>query len=149
MKTLKNKTVEIDLGYIHMDSYKPKSPLTPRWWKNDPDMSQDTVDPKELVLKEGEYSLEITYPLTNPFNTKFKVSEKGFSRRELVKFIIDCYQYIYKQEESEVGDPGNIPGMLNRARSSGSYGIWGHGLGDLMLHTAYVEGNKITVDCDS
>lgn len=40
--------------------------------------------------------------------------------------------------------------MYNRIKTNGDYGIWGHVLGDLMLHTLYFEEkNVITVGVDS
>jgi len=45
------------------------------------------------------------------------------------------YERIYREEDEAVSNPGHIPGMLNRARSAGPYGIWGHDFSDL-----YFEG---------
>ena len=44
--------------------------------------------------------------------------------------------------------------MLNRARSNGRYGIWGHSIGDLIYHGGYViayenETVYAEIGCDS
>jgi hypothetical protein len=143
---MKTKSNSIDLGYVHMSSYKPGSKLD-EYAEEDGRVSPD---PKEIVLNEGTYELEITYPLSNPFKGKFKVGKRGLSREKLVEKVIASYNHIYATEDGDVGaKTGNIPGMLNRARSNGRYGIWGHDMSDLMLHTAYVTGKKVEVSCDS
>lgn len=50
------------------------------------------------------------------------------------------YERIYSEEDAAVGNPGHIPGMLNRAPSPGPYGIWGHDFSDL-----YFEGVDINL----
>jgi hypothetical protein len=95
--------------------------------------------------------LVIDYPLETPFKTRFTVDTKGMTRRKLVGLIIKSYRKIYDDEDKDVGgETGNIPGMLNRAPSQGRYGIWGHCLGDLMLHTAKLQkSGNVSVSCDS
>ena len=47
------------------------------------------------------------------------------------------YHVIYKEEERTSADPaGLIPGMLNHTATSGKYGVWGHGIEDLVLEGA-------------
>ena len=58
----------------------------------------------------------------------------GFRRGELALKISLLYQRIYVEEERSSAEPaGLVPGLLNRTRTEGTYGIWGHGLGDLLL----------------
>ncbi len=141
------KTTTIDLGYVHMSSYTAGDSLD-EYAAED---GRQAPDPKEVVLKEGKYSLVITYPLSNPYNGKFEVGKNGLTRGELVEKVIESYKEIYATEDDDVGAPtGNISGMLNRASSDGRYGIWGHCMEDLLLHTAYVgKDNVIEVACDS
>jgi hypothetical protein len=55
-----------------------------------------------------------------------------------------------EEDETSGGNPGHIPGMLNRNTSEGKYGIWGHDIGDLLLCSAYVDDSgKITLGVDS
>lgn len=144
---MKTKTNSIDLGYVHMSSYKAGDSLD-EYAAEDGRLAPDAG---EVVLKEGSYTLVITYPLSTPYNGKFKVGKRGMTRGKLVEKVIESYKEIYATEDEDVGAPtGNIAGMLNRASSDGRYGIWGHCMEDLMLHTAYVgKGNVVEVSCDS
>ena len=149
------KTKSIDLGYVPMEGYTPKDPLNPEWQTPGHEWYEKgaelkNVDETEVVLQRGTYGLVITYPLSNPFRKIVDVEAKGMTRRELVNLIVKCYKKIYADEDKAVGrETENIPGMLNRQTSEGPYGIWGHCLGDLILHTARVERMTITVSCDS
>ena len=43
-----------------------------------------------------------------------------------------------------------IPNMYNRITTEGKFGIWGHDLGDLILHTVWIDNdNVITLGVDS
>lgn len=141
------KTKNIDLGYIHMSSFNTGDVLD----QYAVESGRKSPDPKETVLSAGEYTLVIDYPLSNPFKKKFKVAKGGMTRAKLVALVIKSYKKIYADEDKDMGtQTGFIPGMLNRATSEGRYGIWGHVMEDLMLHTATVQKNgNVTVDCDS
>jgi hypothetical protein len=65
-----------------------------------------------------------------------------------------AYQTVYALEEEEDGDPGHISGMLNRAKSNGPFGIWGHDITDLVYNGGstvhiYEEYVICEFDCDS
>ena len=61
---------------------------------------------------------------------------KSFTRADVAKAISDRYNAIYAEERETSGVAERyIPGMLNRAPTFGKYHIWGHTLGDLLLHT--------------
>ena len=75
----------------------------------------------------------VDYPLTRPKVVECVHPENmPWTQNEFVTAVREAYQEIYASEE----DPGHIPGMLNRARSEGPYGIWGHDLNDLVLEGA-------------
>lgn len=58
---------------------------------------------------------------------------------EFIKAFCEGYQEIYALEkDSSKIKEGNIPGMLNRVTTNGCFGIWGHGIGDLVLEEVYV-----------
>ena len=149
------KTKSIDLGYVPMYNYTKTTPLNPEWrtpghYLYTQGDELENVDENDVVLQRGTYDLVITYPLNNPSHNLIDVGGKGMTRRELVNFIVKCYKKIYRDEDKAIGrKTKNIPGMLNRQTSDGPYGIWGHDLGDLILHTANVSRMQITVDCDS
>lgn len=61
----------------------------------------------------------------------------GWTRQHLAQAVQESYRHIYAAEEdTQSRDPGRVPGLLNRERSDGAYGIWGDDLGDLMLEGA-------------
>jgi hypothetical protein len=145
------KEKEIGLGYIDLDGWIPGDKLYPTWMDEDnEEYAETSMNPEEDILPAGKYTLKITYPLSNPYIQTID-SEVPIKRKSLVKLIAVAYRYIYivEKQSSEVA-PALIPGMLNRIQTNGTFGIWGHSLGDLMLHTVYVdEDNVITVECDS
>jgi hypothetical protein len=152
MKTNKKQT--INLGYLYIAGWNKKRPqLFGDWMRKDKEYAKEiaATRPDDIVLPPNAiYDLVIDYPLTNPFTAKIYVSPQGMSRVALVNTIVECYREIYKEEnKSTKVKPGYIPGMFNHNHTDGKYGIWGHCIGDLVLHTATVKGNKITVGVDS
>jgi hypothetical protein len=123
------KTI-IDLGYMSIEEGV---------WENDDD---DALDESQIVISEPKASVCFDYPLSGEFMFTFTADDpkRGFSRKEISEKIMKQYHKIYKEEDEAVGDPGMLSAhSYNRARSKGPYGIWGHYIGDLQLHTLYVE----------
>ena len=106
--------------------------------------------PDEIVIPMKEIRIQYTYPLSNSVIMGFDADNgTGFTRAELARKVCDGYKRIYDAENA-VGDPGRIPGMLNRAKSDGPYGIWGHDIGDLVLHEVrQINGNLFGLGVDS
>lgn len=68
---------------------------------------------------------------------------------EFIQAFCDGYQEIYALErDSSKIKEGLIPGMLNRNRTDGCFGIWGHGIEDLVLEGVciYKDGEIYQVD---
>ena len=66
---------------------------------------------------------------------------------DFIRAFCEGYQEIYNLErDSSKIKEGTIPGMLNRNRTDGCFGIWGHDIDDLVLEdvTFYEEGKFIT-----
>ena len=140
------KFKDITLGDVAMYKWKLGDPLCPDWYEDKPD-----IDPKEIILEpNSEFTLCITYPLSRDFTTKISTKEGGMTRESFVALVVLCYKQIYKDEDktSEI-DASHIPGMYNRVTTDGVYGIWGHDLSDLILHTLHVRGKKLTLGIDS
>jgi hypothetical protein len=82
----------------------------------------------------------LRYPLRNEFSFPISASSsKGFTRAELVRKIADLYKKVY-EEEAQTSKIPVIPmeqrkHLINRNETNGKYGIWGHDLDDLVLHT--------------
>jgi hypothetical protein len=138
----------IDLGYMSIETGS---------WEPGYDYNSDTdermikdLDPNEIIIKKHIVEIKYDYPLS--VSHKFKhhsTNIKGFTRKELSEQIMKHYKDIYKEEEEIVGNPGHIPGMLNRRTSDGPHGIWGHDIGDLILHTIHVRDGTYTLGIDS
>jgi hypothetical protein len=101
-------------------------------------------DPDDIVFDFTKATLIIDYPLHTP--AKFIIqssSDDGFTRKEIAEIVCEKYQIVYTEEDQEVGfgDAGapshaDLGGfLLNRIATHGKYGIWGHSIGDLVLHT--------------
>jgi hypothetical protein len=111
------------------------------------------LDKDEIVVRQRQVEVEYTYPLTRPVRFTHTTSNPdGFSRREICEQIMQKYHDIFAEEEADAGgDPGTIPGMWNRQTTQGRYGIWGHSLDQLVLHTIiyHSDTNTCTLGIDS
>mmetsp|Transcript_8971 Transcript_8971/g.12347 ORF Transcript_8971/g.12347 Transcript_8971/m.12347 type:complete len:161 (-) Transcript_8971:99-581(-) len=126
--------------YIQLSN--PESSLQ---YLKDPD---DVVAPSPIIIRIG-------YPLQEPVDCKISSSNpSGFTRAEIARAVAAEYRRIYDEEketselpEEKVCDRNPNSTLLNRAQTNGKYGIWGHGLEDLVLHTIerYTEKNGIPV----
>ncbi len=100
-------------------------------------------NPEEVVLTATELLVILDYPLRQEFSFPIKASSPGgFTRAELARKIADLYKRIY-EEEAQTSKTAVIPleqrkGLVNRNKTDGKYGIWGHDLSDLDLHTIEV-----------
>lgn len=130
---------EFEIDYLYNDKeYKNEEWAMPV--VKDEDCIKNMIQPNEIVTTATEITINFNYPLTTPVDFTYK-SAKGFTRKKFWECINKGYTKIYKDEEKDVGNPGNIPGMCNRARSAGPYGIWGHCMGDLVVEGVTKEKN--------
>jgi hypothetical protein len=153
---------KITIGYLPIADWAP-GPLKwtfPEWYYDTDDPAYDpkfAVEvaknaPDEVVLlPSANYVLKIEYPLKKPCKIKFNSGSSGMTRLALAEYICVEYRRIYAEEDATItAIVGQIPGMFNRSATTGKYGIWGHDIGDLMLHTAYVAPDGvITLGVDS
>lgn len=142
--------IEIAVGdCIHLDTWKPGDKLWSDWVEKDPEYIK-SLNPSEEILSPGEYALVIDYPLSKPYRETFTIG-KWMTREQMVEIIVDRYHKIYNDEDaSSTNKAALIPGMMNRVHTDGNYGIWGHTLDDLDLHTIWIdEYNVITLGVDS
>jgi hypothetical protein len=94
----------------------------------------------ELITPLDVLKFTIDYPLTHP--AIFKVAcAGGFTRKDFIKAVYYAYKTVYDEEGTEPEDSRSIP--LNRARSYGKYGIWGHVLSDLWLEGAIIHKDGV------
>jgi hypothetical protein len=98
---------------------------------------------EEVVVRAPRAIVIIHYPLREPIQVPVvAVQPAGFTRGELAGLISREYRRIYAEEEASATQK-TIPmdqrqGLINRNETDGRYGIWGHDLGDLDLHTIHV-----------
>ncbi len=67
-------------------------------------------------------------------------NKDGFTRALLARLISDEYHNIYEIEEQTTDkSPALLSGWLNRNETNGAYGIYGHMIEDLLLHTLWYD----------
>lgn len=93
----------------------------------------------------GDFYFTYTYPLSVKAGFPHTLIP-GMTGEDLLALGRADYERIYAEEEASAGNPGHIPGMLNRARSPGPYGIWGHDFSDLYFEGVTIDTTKMIVD---
>lgn len=101
--------------------------------------------------------VQIEYPVTNgPFQFPIErqpSNDSGYSLRELVEIACEAYHQMYREEDvsSSVRAQFLHEDSLNRNKTNGNFGIWGHYLTDLSLAELSYEknGNTLYTDVDS
>lgn len=96
----------------------------------------------------------IRYPLSNMAEVTISGVE---TMNDLLGNIVKGYQEVYRMEEDSTGKEASricdeIPGcsLINRRRTDGVFGIWGHFIDDLAIHTVYLHKNGyVTIGVDS
>ena len=141
----------------------PGFPIYPTWWNDKPsgkigefysladydryqkEMAESPAN-EVLDIKPGTYILNIDYPCSG-FEVPVGVPEKGITRQQLMDIAADSYHQMYKY----VNEGIYANGIDDIERESNKYGIWGHSMGDLTIHTFYVdeEKNEISLGVDS
>lgn len=110
------------------------------------DLDEIVLPMEQIILREDEeidekgtkhVTLILDYPLDDDYEFRiYPDDERGFTRGHIIREIKRTYDKVYAEEEETSTVPvGNIPGLLNRDFTDGNYGVWGHDLSDLGLHT--------------
>lgn len=119
----------------------------------------DRVDEKEFWTKNVKFDEEIIGELylSYPFSVVVKETIKFSSLHELIKEIRRTYQAIYELEKGTSlkqampmceEDPSSP--LMNRNKTNGVIGIWGHDIGDLVIESITLyEGNLVRVGIGS
>lgn len=95
---------------------------------------QRLQNPDEIVITDKKISIQFTYPLGSPVSFEFvSIQPEGFSRKELIKHIVETYKKIYQEEAETTTSRKDYPHLLNRGTTNGKYKIYGHELRDLVL----------------
>jgi hypothetical protein len=126
---------------VHLASYEVGAPIEDGCPEYDDDPQPTVMTSAPLNLPAGEYTFLYRYPLS----TEAKFTHALTSETSAIDLLTICaedYRRIYREEDSDGDGPGNVPGLFNRARSHGKYGIWAHGFGDLFLEGVQVRDDK-------
>ena len=94
----------------------------------------------EVVIPKKTIRLQVKYPLACPYIAPADPPDghSGFTRAALAKTISSLYHWIYDEEErTSTIATSTVPGTLNRTKTAGRFGIWGHDLGDLALEAVW------------
>lgn len=105
------------------------------------DDPEEVLEKDEIITHAKETTVIFNYPLSGEFRFEFKNSQGVITRRDFALFIQSTYRRIYDEESP--GQVENIVGMLNRQKTDGPYGIWGHHIGDLVIEGVRHTGNNI------
>ena len=107
------------------------------------------VKPDERVIRKENIVITYNYPLELAVDFPHK-RKGGWTRKALFAVIQKDYAKIYRDEDKAVGPTGRLGSTLNRDKSDGPYGIWGHDIGDLVVEGVTVSDNgKITLSIGS
>ncbi|KAG5368810.1 hypothetical protein CJU90_1040 [Yarrowia sp. C11] len=114
------------------------------------DKEEIVLTMEEIKMPEGEEDdpkyvlLILDYPLDDDYEFKvFPDDKRGFTRGHLIREVKRHYDRVYAEEEETSTVPvTNIPNMMNRVTTDGNYGVWGHDLSDLALHTVSYNPKK-------
>ncbi len=96
-------------------------------------------------MPAGAYTFVYDYPLSREARIFHDVTGI-ISNIDLLLLARKDYEDIYAAEEAAAGNPGHIPGMLNRSKSEGPFGIWGHDFSDLFFEGVDIDTDKMTVE---
>jgi hypothetical protein len=87
--------------------------------------------------------VKIDYPLTNP---DFLEIEAEHAFGGILWEIANRYKEIYAGEDKTATEVESLnPQLINRGRSNGNYGIWGHDLEDLYFEGLQIFGKEIVI----
>lgn len=123
----------------------------------------DYILPKNPFISSDKYNKKlgttvskiiITYPLSQSAEIIVSGVE---TLNDLLKDVVEGYQNIYQMEDESSFKKAMMMceefpecSLINRNRTDGMFGIWGHTIGDLAIHTIYIyKDGSIKVGVDS
>jgi hypothetical protein len=106
-------------------------PIASGKWECD----DNEVDPNEIIIPEKSITVMYHYPFDDDYkHTHYTANRLGFTRKELSEQIMKRYRQMYDEEELDTQ-------ASDGEASGGRYGIWGHCIEDLQLHSLdYLNG---------
>jgi hypothetical protein len=130
----------IDLGYMSIEDGKWSSGYC---YCNDCEQGEkcdpcsQNLECDEVIIPFQTITVVYDYPFKDSFPHEHKTTNpNGFTRKEISEQIMARYVQMYQQEDQDVSPTRNMSAVvMNRKRSEGRYGIWGHHISDLKLHS--------------
>ena len=100
----------------------------------------DIHDSDEVLIPARRAELCLDYPLSVTVIAPITATGGGITRTDILKAIHDAYAEIYRREDaaSRPDNPEDRGAVLNRNRTQGPFGIWGHDIGDLVVEALQV-----------
>lgn len=99
-----------------------------------------TASPPQILF-DYPLSGDFPFPLHAPRDPAL-----GYTYGEDIDRVLDVYDEIYETErQTSTVEEGMMQGMMNRNRTDGKYGIYGHVLSDLVLTALDYEQNENTI----
>lgn len=123
----------------------------------------DYIFPSVDYKPSKKYDKDLDFPVSSiiikyPLNVKAEIIVSGVKTiNDLLSDIVKGYQEIYRMEENSTVKKASricdeIPScpLINRGRTDGLFGIWGHFIGDLAIHTINLhKSGYLTLRVDS
>jgi hypothetical protein len=111
-------------------------------WSRDDGEVERYADDRSLD-ERSEIVVEFSYPLRAPVQ-RLLTNEGGFTRLVFAQAVAQEYAKIYQEEDaSRTASPAPAGMLLNRSRTDGVHGIWGHDLVDLILEGARLDDEGV------
>lgn len=121
---------DIVAGYIWPSSHQEgDSAYDSSYAKRYPTEVLECPDDEVILEPNKIFTLIIDYPLEYPAKFVVKTGPNGMTRREFANVATQSYKKVYKTPIK--------------------YGVWGHSIDDLTIHTLYVQDDVITLGVDS
>jgi len=98
----------------------------------------------DVICDTRSFDLLLYYPLGNPVCLRVEdIAPGAFTPKMLCEIVRDAYIEIYRLEENGADIPTSqdMPGsgiLLNRPSTDGMFGIFGHGISDLVIEVITV-----------
>lgn len=101
-------------------------------------------DAEEVVITKPCITVLVDYPLKDGFMFPLYANSDSFTRKDLVHKVLKLYEWIYKTESrtSNIKEGSHPYFDFNRNTTDGYFGIFGHSLDDLILHTVTYDATR-------
>jgi len=103
---------------------------------------------EKVIITEPTLTIVLDYPLNRPYRHEV-TRNTGHSINSLLHDIQVAYKHVYETEASTTAEPELTAeqrmaqgSLINRNRTNGTYGIWGHDMGDLYVESIEYDTEK-------